>query len=51
MNITGVTTTGSTNVTNGNTTFTFVMPNGGTVNWTATFTTSNGGGGGGISIV
>lgn len=40
----------SQTVTNGNTTFTFVMPSSGTVAWSATYTASNSDGGGGITV-
>lgn len=46
-NVTGVSTTGSTSVTNGSGFFTFVMPASGSVNWSATLSFPGGGTGGG----
>lgn len=50
VSIPGVTITGSTSVTNANSSFTFVMPPAGTVNWSASFSAANSAGGGTISV-
>lgn len=47
--ITGATVTGSTNITNGSTNYTFIMPGSGSVGWSGSFTAPNSAGGGSIA--
>jgi YD repeat-containing protein len=50
VNVTGVTTSGNTSVTNGNTFFTFVMLAAGNVNWSASFSAPNSYGSGSLQV-